>query len=93
MCVVSMLMDDWNKRNPIVYPPNQTTSTFLFSEVSRLEFDALKLEVEALKELLKAAKIYDEVTDQANCETESKIAAFKELAKHLDIDLEDLFED
>ena len=48
MCTVSMIMDDWNKRNPI-YDRD-------WDKVSRLEYDLLKKEVEALKELIKAAK-------------------------------------
>jgi hypothetical protein len=89
MCTLSMIMDDWNKQHPPVLPT--TTTWFPISEVSKEDFEALKAEVESLKKLLKAAKIYDEETGQPNCETESKIAAFKELANYLDIDLEDVF--
>lgn len=90
--VVSMVHEDWNQRHPILQPfPNQ--NNFLDPpEVSKAEFEALKKEVESLKKLLKAAKIYDEETGQENCEMEEKTKLLKEVAKWLGIDLEDLYE-
>jgi hypothetical protein len=97
MCVYSMVADDWNKRivpqypwldptiNPgqphIYYPPTPAPT--------QEQFDALRKEVEALKKLLKAAKIYDEETGQPDCETEEKIGTLKKIAKLLGVDLND----
>lgn len=61
-------------------------------DVSREEFDALKQEVTELVKLLKAAKIFDEVTGQPDCEMDEKVELIKQLAETLGVDLEDLFE-
>lgn len=62
------------------------------SDVTKEDLDALRDEVESLKRLLKAAKIYDEETGQADCEVDEKVEFIKRLAKILDVDLEDLFD-
>ena len=82
-----MVMDDWNRRNP------QLDQEFynLIHSVSRKEFEELKAEVTALKDLLIAAKIYDEKTGQPNCEKEEKIALLKNLADQLGIDMSEVF--
>lgn len=97
MCVYSMIADDWRKRtipehpwiqpfiDPYVPPFRQPP----FSAPSQEEFDALKREMEALKKLLRAAKIYDEETGQPDCETDEKIATLKKVAEFLGIDLND----
>jgi hypothetical protein len=59
--------------------------------VSRTEFDKLKAELEAVKKLLAAAKIYDEETNQPDCEDPDKVAIFKALAKLVGVDLNDIF--
>jgi hypothetical protein len=93
-----MIADDWNKRiiprnpwleptihpgyPPIAYPPTPAPT--------QEQFDALRKEVEALKKLLKAAKIYDEETGQPDCETEEKIGMLKKIAALLGVDLNDV---
>lgn len=57
---------------------------------SREEFDRLKKEVEALKELLAAAQKFDEVTNQPHCEHEDKVAILKKVAEMVGVDLKDV---
>lgn len=93
MCTVSNIGDDFGKRwptNPVNPWPNQIIPQY--PQVSRVEFDALKKEVEALKDLLKAAKIYDEKTGQPDCHMDDKVALIKRLAEIVGVDLGDLFE-
>lgn len=67
-------------------------SRFLPTPPSREEFNKLKADVEALRELLKAAKIYDEKTGQKDCEADEKVEFIKLLAKYLDVDMKGVFE-
>jgi hypothetical protein len=97
MCTVSMIMDDWRDRfNPPGCVPNTTggSPTYTFwppAGPTKEEFDALKAEVQRMKKLLIAAKIYDEESGQPDCENADKIALFRQLAKLLGVDIEDLF--
>lgn len=107
MCIVSMVADDFIDRFPWGpygpqrehIPPMQGDQDWtaiprqVLSEITREEFEELKSQVEALTELLKAAKIYDEKTNQKDCEKPEKVAFIKELAKHLGVDLGDLFDE
>ena len=61
------------------------------SEVTREEFNALKKEVEELKQLLKAAKKFDEETGQPDCHMDDKVEFIKKLAEFVGVDLEDIF--
>ena len=65
MCVISMIMDDWNKKFPQNYPyiewdpPKQTDWTITTNaDLSELKEDVKKLkkEVQHLVKLLKAAR-------------------------------------
>lgn len=91
MCVISMIMDDWNERTKGDWWTQPSIITI--DSHAREEIENLKKEIESLKKLLKAAKIYDEETGQPECETAEKIALFKALAKALGIDVSDIFED
>lgn len=96
MCTVSMIGDDWSRR---IYPslPTPTWPTPLpggiayVAEVSRAEFEALKKEVEALKELLLAAKKYDEATGQPDCHMDEKVALIKKVAEAVGINMDEVF--
>lgn len=57
---------------------------------SQAEFDALKKEVQDMKELLRRAKIYDEENNEPNCEIEDKMKFLRAVAKLVDIDLDDV---
>ena len=59
--------------------------------VSKEEFEALKKEVEELKQLLKAAKKFDEETGQPDCHMDDKVDFIKKLAEYVGVDLEDIF--
>jgi len=59
--------------------------------VSKEEFEALKKEVEELKQLLKAAKKFDDETGQPDCHMDDKVDFIKKLAEYVGVDLEDIF--
>lgn len=83
MCVVSAVGDNWKDSFPNRWPT--------YPDVTREEFDALKKEVKELKELLLAAKKFDEATGQPNCEMDEKIDLIKKVAKELGIDMTGVF--
>lgn len=83
MCLVSVIADDFNRRHNINQPLFQPP-------VGRSEFDALKKEVELLKEILQKAKEFDEQTGQPDCEKEEKIAMLKKIAEIVGVDLTDI---
>lgn len=102
MCTVSMIGDDFHKRwpqNPVnpwreIDPtnyPNNTPIRALLPEISRIEFDALKKEVEALKKLLEAANKYDQETGQPDCHMDEKVNLIKRLAEITGVDMKDVF--
>ena len=91
MCVVSYIGDDWQNGFPMRWPSVPAAPAYPIPEISRAEFEALKREVEALKELLKQAKKYDEATGQPDCEMEHKIGFLKQIAGALGVDLGDVF--
>jgi hypothetical protein len=101
MCTVSFVGDDWSRRYPIqepwvvpyTTPPYSPNVIIDVNPPTRQELDKLKAELEALKKLLKAAKLYDEETGQKDCEVEEKVALIKRLAELVDVDLEDLFDE
>lgn len=92
MCVVSMVGDFYqDKFEPFkryIVDPNPAFTNF--PPITRIEFNALKKEVETMKELLKRAKLYDEENGEPNCEMEDKIKFIKEIAKFVGVDLADI---
>lgn len=99
MCVVSMVGDSfrdrWEPRMPTWYPdkpvvPGTFPQQLNPPQITREEFDALKREVELLKDLLKRAKAYDEANNEPDCELEEKIALLKAIAKAVGVDLDDV---
>ena len=93
MCVVSAVGDNYRDRFTQQWPNwDKYVSTYEAPAVTKEEFEALKAEVEELKKVLKAAKLFDEATGQANCEMDDKVELIKRLAETLGVDLEDLFE-
>jgi hypothetical protein len=78
----------------VLYPPQPSImpgQTVVTIPVSKEEFDALKKEVEELKQLLKAAKKFDEETGQPDCHMDDKVDFIKKLAEYVGVDLEDIF--
>lgn len=58
--------------------------------VSKEEFDALKKDVEEMKELLKRAIKYDEENNEPHCEVDEKVEFIKKLAEYIGVDLTDV---
>lgn len=93
MCIVSNIGNDWNRTFPDRYPNVPLQPIFPIPEISRTEFEKLKAEVLELKELLKAAKKFDEATGQPDCEQESKIKFMKQIAEALGLSMDDVFQE
>ena len=103
MCTVSMVGDDWSRRIPQAYPwvqpainPTSTVyagQTVQFAYVSQYEFDKLKSEVESLKQLLIAAKKYDDETGQPDCEVDEKVELIRRIAQLVGVDISSVFGD
>lgn len=98
MCTYSMIADSFISKHPIPgYMPG-TISGWPGTElrlpvpstVSIEEFEQLKKEVAALKELLKAAKKFDAETGQPDCEMEEKVDLLRKIAKMVGVDLEEV---
>lgn len=94
MCMVSNIGDVYGRKwqPPFEIPPNpyQPPFTITVTEVTRAEFDALRKEVLALKELLEAAKRFDEATGQPDCEMGEKIAIIRKVAEAVGVNLDDV---
>jgi hypothetical protein len=71
------------KKTPFMTIPKET--------VSKEEFDKLKKELEELKKLIQAAKIFDENTGQKDCEMEEKIRFLRKAAELVGVDFDDVF--
>lgn len=85
MCSVSYISEPYAKLwEPYTVPPN-STGWRLFPTAQ--EFDALKAEVAALKDLLLAAKRFDERTGQKDCQHEDKVAVLRRVAELVGVDL------
>lgn len=90
MCMVSMVGDSFREYYEGKWPNPGQTITFE-KPISRLEFDELRKEILAIKELLIAAKKYDEATRQKDCHMDEKVALLKRLAEIVDVEFEDIF--
>lgn len=93
MCTVSMIGDFYNDK----WAPRPWYSTVASPArieyvlgMSREEFDALKKEVEEIKELIKRVKKYDEDHGEPNCEIEDKMKLLRRVAKAVGVELEDV---
>jgi hypothetical protein len=96
MCVVSNIGDSFgDKWKPFVYPevshPEPIKYSFNYPAVSVEEFEALKKEVKELKELLLAAKKFDEATGQPDCHMDEKVAILTAVAEAMGVDLSEIF--
>ena len=90
MCVVSFIGDHYQDKWKPIFPQTTTSYTFTSTGPTQEEFDKLKKEVEEMKELLRKAKIYDEVNNEPNCEMEDKMNFLRMVAKYVGIDLDDV---
>lgn len=91
MCVVSNIGDTYRDMFPNRWPQVPNQPVYPIPEISRAEFDALKREVEALKQLLKEAKAFDEATGQPECQMDQKVAFIRQIADALGVDMADVF--
>ena len=113
MCVMSVILDDFGKRNGLTNPPYNpqwipTVPVAPFPvyplpmnppqpmsqpqpSPTRQEHEALKREVEALRELLIAARKFDNETAQRDCEETAKRDMILRLAEMLGVDMTGVF--
>lgn len=105
MCIVSNIGDGWSRdfgdRYPWVklddtapYKVNPLADSwkyFITPEVSIEDFEKLKNEVEELKKLLIAAKIFDEKTGQKDCENDKKVEMIKKIAEMVGVNVDEVF--
>ncbi len=82
-------IDHQPKKLPPPEVPVDWTKVFPV-QVPKEDFDKLKEDVEEMKELLRRAKIYDEVNGEPNCEIEDKMEFLKQVAKLVGINLDDV---
>lgn len=87
MCVVSNVSDYFNNRTLPKKYPNYIQWVYNHHAPSREEFEALKRDVEELKKLLEAAKVYDEKVGEPHCEAEEKVNLIKKIAEIVGVDL------
>lgn len=101
MCVVSMIGDHFHDKwqphfqPPVNFPhPTPVDCERIFNPPpTKAEFEALKKEVEEMKELLKKALEYDRKNNEPHCEIEEKMAILKAVAKGMGVDLNEIFKD
>lgn len=96
MCVVSnigdagrKIFDPWVEPNPA--PPPYAPPYQIKPGVTRDEFEQLQRDMEALRELLRAAQKVDRAQGLADCEMEEKVSFIKAVAELLDVSLEDVW--
>lgn len=90
MCMTSAIItdriNDWAFR--------QQTTGIVQDIQLRAEFEQFRVEVRqemlALKELLMAAKKFDEATGQPDCEQAEKVEKLRQMAKLVGIDMDDV---
>ena len=92
----------WQPITPWQYPPYQPCippdlpspqPLPTKDDYTRNEIKKLRKEMKELIKLLKQAKEFDKNTDQPDCEISDKVDFIKQLAKFVDVDLDDVFED
>ncbi len=83
--------DKWKDQFPLT-PQNPTNVNYTFGQgITREEFNALKREVETMKELMKRAKVYDEENNEPYCEMDEKVALLKKMAEFVGVNLDEIF--
>lgn len=93
MCVVSMTGDFFDDRWRKTYPWAQPSNPPIIIQpqsVPKEEFDALRREVELLRDLLVKSKEYDKKNSEPDCEIDEKMNKLREIAKLVGIDLDDV---
>ncbi len=88
MCLVSFVGDAYKRHFDDQYPKFGWYKEEAPPAVSKAEFDKLKEKVEEMIALLKAAKQYDILTGQADCQMEEKMAFLRQIAALVGVDLD-----
>lgn len=86
MCVVSMIGDTWRTG----WPTHPLRDPLENGTITRGEFEALKREVELLKDLLRAARIYDAENGEPDCEVDEKMDMLRKIAEKVGVDLNEV---
>lgn len=90
MCVVSFVGDSY--RRHFNEPPYRQFSWWPEGGQSagptQAEFDALKVKVDEMIAMLKAARQYDAATGAAGCEMDEKLALLRKIAALVGVDLD-----
>lgn len=93
MCAVSFVGDAYKRhfediypKGPIGWPVGGGYKPNVPYGPSKEEFDELKAKVDEMIALLKAARQFDELTGQAECQMDEKIAFLKKIAALVGID-------
>jgi hypothetical protein len=84
---------EWPLVNPGYYPSSGAAgiATTPVEYATKADLDAVRKEIQELKELLLAAKKYDEATNQPDCHMDDKVALIKAVAKAVGVDMNDVF--
>ncbi len=90
MCSVSFIGDGWQKTFPNTWP-QINTGLPLEPQVTKFEFEKLRVEVQELRKLLEAAKEFDIKTGQPDCEMDDKVAFIKKIAEFVGVNMDDVF--
>jgi hypothetical protein len=67
---------------PVFLPPK---------DVTRDEFNVLKKRIDEIAQQLQKAHELDIATEQPDCPADEKVRLIREMAKHFDVDLKDVF--
>lgn len=93
MCVVSMAGDYYiQKTIPNIFPSIPVWTPDEELPLNKAETRELRRSLTELRELLAAAKKYDDKLGEPECHSEDKIDLIRRLAKEVGVDLEDLLE-
>lgn len=93
MCAVSFVGDSYKRHFEDIYPkgpiwPYGSKPDAPYGP-TKAEFDELKAKVEEMIALLKAAKQYDVLTGQADCQMEEKMAFLRKIAALVGVNLDE----
>lgn len=95
MCATSFIGDTYRDTFPQRWPSVpvvvEPSTQIIQVGIGRDEFEALKREVELLKEMLVAAKKYDEANGEPDCSMEEKVALLRAIAEAVGVDLSEVF--
>ena len=95
MCVVSMVIDNYRDRQWPDYTRTTSDTRFVMTDHSlatKADIRDLKRHLIELKELIVAAKKYDDATGQPECEVDEKVDFMFEVADRLGISMDDVLE-